>query len=908
MASLRLSYIILNFAFGIVLVFGQDVIYHTLEDAGEARKVSQRYIGTVSTNAKLKEIVGENDFTNLRYSFLTTGSRFTSLFYIDEKTSELYTSGFIDRETLCEYSPICVINLDIAAQSTIGSFFKKIKVAIYVDDLNDNSPKFAQELIHESISEAVLVGTSITIEGARDRDTSEQFSLQNYTVIGSSPSEKIPFNISFEKKLDGTSKVKLIVSQALNREEKDSYQLNIIASDGGITPQNGTLKVNITITDVNDNPPMFNKSSYSVTVKEDVNISTVILQLTASDPDQGKNGQIFYRLSPHQSETILKLFSINNITGELSVEAPLIYVPGNQYGIIIEASDRGDQPLSSQTFVHVTILDAGNSKPTINVNVLSGADVSKISEYANTGAVVAHIAVKDSDTGPNGQVSCFLNNSNFELKPLEVNVTEYKVTVAQTLDREKQEIHYIQISCQDKGSPPLNTSEIFRVEVEDENDNTPIFSATTYSGHIRENNEIGEVIRQVTATDLDLGQNGQIRYYIPHSETSLFEVDSVTGVVRSTTVFDREKMEKISTVILAVDLGNPANTGTAELVVTIDDVNDETPKFTETEFIFKISENLQTGKIVGRLTATDMDSGDNAKIVFSAYPPTPPTMPFVVFPDGVIKADRELDREDKSQYDFIVIASDLGFPSLNSSARVKITVTDQNDNAPVISWPSKINNSVYIGVKKETGSVITRVKAHDPDEGTNSELTYYIESRNDSDIFDLTHDTGELLLKSKLDPHVGKLFRFDIIVSDRGQVHKSSRTTLNIIVLSPVPAKQSNFVIVIVLVTITIILSTVIIMIICVLRKIDRNRQMKESKLYTDSKYDPGVGVFSLPSDESIEKKKKKEVSFSIDDDEQYHSDPLNISLKNNNISFDGKDFEVSLYNIIEKGNDGKGR
>lgn len=205
-------------------VFGQDVVFHLLEGDQLGREV-----GNVADEAGLNNIAGEQDFAHLRYSFFTTQTPHYNYFSINNQTSVLTTNQAIDRETLCEFTNVCFIKLNIAVQSMKSSFFQKVSVSVYIDDVNDNHPVFDKPVIDLQISESVLVGTSITIDGARDADTSDRYSLQSYEVM---PNDT-PFEINFQKKLDGTSIVRLIVKEALNREQRDNYHFSVVARDGG---------------------------------------------------------------------------------------------------------------------------------------------------------------------------------------------------------------------------------------------------------------------------------------------------------------------------------------------------------------------------------------------------------------------------------------------------------------------------------------------------------------------------------------------------------------------------------------------------------------------------------------------------------------------------------------------------
>ena len=187
------------------MVAAQDVSYRI----PEGDKVG-RNLGNIATDISLMDTVGASEFADIRYSFLTVGSHHMHLFNIDEVTSELTTAASIDRETVCEFTPSCQIQLNVAARAIGGSFFRKIEVQVNIEDINDNAPFFEKPEINLPILESVLVGTSITIDGARDADTSDSFSLQSYEIM---PKDS-PFEIRYEKKLDGTSVVRLLVNES----------------------------------------------------------------------------------------------------------------------------------------------------------------------------------------------------------------------------------------------------------------------------------------------------------------------------------------------------------------------------------------------------------------------------------------------------------------------------------------------------------------------------------------------------------------------------------------------------------------------------------------------------------------------------------------------------------------------
>ncbi|XP_076117672.1 protocadherin-9-like [Mytilus galloprovincialis] len=834
-----------------------DVVYHVPEEQSAGI-----FIGNIAFDSSLNVNMSDDDFRTLRYSFLTGDSLVRSMFTLNQSTGNLYTTDKIDRETVCQYLESCLFSFQTAAQSTIKSFFKKITVNIFIDDINDHSPLFDSPKIDLEISESVLVGTAFNINGARDLDTSPSYSLQKHIL----EPDNLPFSLSSIKNLDGTSVVRLVVGGPLDREIRNSYQLKIIAQDGGLPIRSAELHVNVSILDENDNAPMLSNSIYNVTVKEGVSSGYVVLKLQAYDLDLGRNAEVRYVLSPVQSDTIKSLFSVNATSGELYVLSSLSH---GTYKIIVEVSDMGVQPLTTQAHVFVTIEDTGNNPPKIHVNLLSAGDVASISEGATMGQAVAHIVVEDHDSGNNGIVACLLNTKYFALQGLDIN--EFKVIVVEPLDRETSSSHLITVTCRDAGYPPLSFSRAFLVEILDVNDNPPIFSMNVYSASIAENNAVGDSLIRVVANDADFDQNAHVRYMIPQINSSLVQIESETGLVRTNAVLDRELMPNGFTFsVIAFDGGSPALYGTATVSVKINDVNDHTPEFAENLFIFIVEENVKLGSRIGSLTAFDRDEGDNGKVVFSSGSDTI-SSPFVLYSDGKIKTAKPIDREVTKSYNFTVTASDLGSPARSSTARINIFIADQNDNSPIILFPTTNNKTVRIPKTTLPGTVVSRIRAVDPDEGMNGSLEYLIDSRNDSGVFLIYPQLGDIVLQKSVGHLSGKKFILSLIISDRGIPKMSSYGNLEIIIgKEETSGLQTNIVIVVALVGATVITSACIVVAICIVRRLDfhrRNSKNKQIAQVSNSTNSNNVLINDngATDDQNLEnERKKKEVTFAF--------------------------------------------
>ena len=870
----------------------QDISYHVAEEEPVSTE-----IGNIATDSNLYSVVGESDFSTLQFSLFNSSD--SKYFRVDNKTGILYTNEVLDREIICKYLESCLKSIQVAANSKLGSFFRTLRINVFIDDINDHSPEFKEQSKFFNISEAVPLGTSYRIAGATDRDTSRNYSLKNYELQSNNLpiNEELPFSIQYIKHLDESSVIQLIVIKNLNREKRDQYSMEIVAKDGDSPPRIGVLPVIVTVTDTNDNKPEFTADYYDVTVNESMDVGTEIITMTAKDADDGVNGEVKYRLSPLQPANIFEIFQMNENTGAISLKEKLVYAPGKYYKIIVEAYDNplDGQPNSEQTFVTVRVQNTGNNPPEIIINLLPPAgvgNIAQVSEYANIGTVVAYVTVVDHDVGVQGETVCIDQNRYFTLERHDNYLNKHKVVTADLLDYEKSRQENVTIICEDNGTPRLHSIAWFIVEITDENDHPPLFDEDSYSVTIPEDMPEGRIILSVTASDLDQGVNSQFNFTVPESYEKWFKFDEPlhpsdkTGHLRVNMELDRESRPNFTFPIYVVDHGESAKTGTASLTVQLEDVNDEKPVFTQSVFNITVLENLEPGPAVGRVTAIDNDLGINSKIDFKLDPEYKGKVPFNVSSDGFVRTNESLDRELTDRYEFKVIATDRGYPQLSSSALVIVTVSDDNDQDPEILFPRLGNNSAYIPYSTPQWKFVTQINATDDDQlGTgNNRLRYSISYRNDSNLFRINPNTGQIQTSEVMsESDIGKIYRLDIFVSDHGEpVERTAIAPIYMKIISsnetipPGPElSNQNLIIAIIVGVITAVISVGIVATICIIRKIDLQRKEESAQPKNNcqenelkERFDGSITVFSLPSEDSLlGEKKKKEVSFSLEED-----------------------------------------
>ncbi|XP_055958821.1 protocadherin-11 X-linked [Patella vulgata] len=786
-------------------------------------------VGRISDSSDLQKLLSVEVLGSLKYSFLVQGYPHSVLFTIVNNTGLVYTAQKLDRELLCGFSDTCILDLEVAVQSTISQFFRKERVKVVLNDINDNRPEFTSSSINVEISESVSVNSSYQLEAAVDRDIGNN-SLKGYELVSNSDI----FDLRAVQTLDGGSVVSLVVTKSLDREKRDRYNVTVVAHDGGSPSLSSSLSVIIKIKDVNDNPPVFSSPTFNVTVTETSTVNTVVVTLTATDADTPPNGVAFYRFSPLLRGGVTDYFRINETTGVLSVRSSLNDIQGKTMKGVVECLDHGSPPLIAQALVIINIEDTTNNRPSINLNLLADGEVS---EYAQPGTPVAHIAVLDPDTGRNGIVRCSLISSAFELQGLDVD--EYKIIVARTIDRERESSFNVTLTCFDAGDPPMNRSIVFPVHVKDENDNSPIFSRGEYLANITENNEIGEVILQVSASDWDTGLNSKLRFFSPEGDKLGVSVNA-NGQIIAERKFDREVEPNLRFKVFAADMGLLSRTSNTLVEITILDVNDATPTFSTSTYVFSVFENQKSNTAIGTVTAHDGDEGVNKEVQYSIFreKSDDKDIPFIITPSGEILTTRPLDREKKRRYEFVVVATDGGESALHGSATVIVDIEDENDNKPVITFPTKSNHSVALSYLTPPNALILAVTATDDDWGDNSRVSYHIALGTDQKLFLVDSEIGlvktrRALTTADIGPH--NLF---IQVKDGGQPSRITNVTIKIdIVVSNETMLSSkdneeNTLVVIILGTLTGVIAVAVIITIVIIRKID-NRKKHEQDMLT---------------------------------------------------------------------------
>ncbi|XP_019116255.1 protocadherin-19 isoform X5 [Larimichthys crocea] len=588
----------------------------------------------------------------------------------------LTTQMKIDRDVVCRQNPKCIISLEVMSNS-----MEICVIKVEIEDLNDNAPRFPTSHIDIEISENASPGTRFPLEGASDPD-SGIFGVQSYSIT---PNEL--FGLEIKTRGDGSKIAELVVQKSLDRETQSHYTYEISAEDGGDPPKIGAVQLNIKVIDSNDNNPVFDETVYTVNVMENSPINTLVIDLNATDPDEGTNGEVVYSFHSYVTEKTRDAFKIDPRTGIITVNGILDYETAQIYEIDVQAKDLGPNSIPAHCKVTVNVMDTNDNPPVISLLSLN-TEMVEVSENAQRGYVIALVRVSDKDSGANGKVQCRLQgNVPFRLQEYESFST---ILVDGRLDREQKDTYNLTIQAEDSGIPPLRATKSLVVKVTDENDNPPHFIKPHYQEMVMENNLPGSCLLAVSAEDPDLGMNGTVSYSIVPGEIKHMDVNTYvsinpSGRIYSMRSFDHEYTRTFDFKVLARDNGNPSLSSNATVRIVVLDVNDNTPVMTNPPLVngtaeVSIPRNAGVGYMVTQVKADDYDEGENGRLTYTISEGDR-TFFEIDQVNGEVRSTRMFGENAKSTYEITVVARDHGKPSLSASAYIVVYLSpDLNEH------------------------------------------------------------------------------------------------------------------------------------------------------------------------------------------------------------------------------------
>ncbi|OXB75121.1 UNVERIFIED_CONTAM: hypothetical protein H355_003199 [Colinus virginianus] len=584
-------------------VFTQDIYTgQIVESAPEGSLV----LRVMATDAD----VGVNG--DVSYQFSHSMGQSQTVFAVNAKNGEIQVREKLDFEKTQKY--------ELGVWATDGGGLSALcHVLVEVMDVNDNAPEVVVSSFSNPLPENVGPGTVVAIFAVRDQDSG----------VSGEISCALEDHLFFSLRSDYKNYYELVTVSTLDREERAQHIVVVTAADAGSPPLTTTHTFTVDISDINDNAPIFNQTSYTMFVHENNLPALLVGAVNATDRDAGSNAKVSYSLVPaHPAEQEpCSCMSVNSENGHVFVLRPLDYEQLKQLEVVVSAADAGSPALSSNVTVRLMVVDENDNAPLVLHPAQNSSPPSSelVPAWAEAGDLVGKVVAvdADSDAGVNGDVSYqFSHGIGHSQTAFTINAKNGEIRVRKTLDFEKTQKYEMGVRATDGGG--LLTLCHVLIEVMDVNDNAPEVVVSSFNSPLPENAGPGTVVAVFAVRDQDSGVNGeiscaledQLSFSLRPAFKNYYELVTVSTL-------DREERAQHIVVVTAADAGSPPLTTTHTFTVDISDINDNAPVFNQTSYTMFVHENNVPALLVGAVNATDRDAGSNAKVSYSLVPAHP---------------------------------------------------------------------------------------------------------------------------------------------------------------------------------------------------------------------------------------------------------------------------------------------
>ncbi|XP_034086585.1 protocadherin alpha-3-like [Gymnodraco acuticeps] len=593
----------------------------------------------------------------------------------------------------------------------------------------------------------------------------------------------------------------LIVNDRIDREELcpnlPKCSLNI---EGILSNPMNIYRIEVTILDMNDNAPSFLEQTHVFNISESSSTGERYPLPIAQDADTGSNAVKTYKLSPNEHFSIDVSSGGDSVSAELVLQKALDREKQPAIKLTLTALD-GGKPIRSGTMqILVNVIDVNDNTPLFSKPLYK----VRISENAPLGTTILKLNATDLDEGPHSDIRYFLmknGNANSAVKFIVIPESG-EITVKVPLDYEESNAYELRVQATDQGASPRSGYSKVLVEVVDVNDNSPEISITSLMSPVKESADIGTVVALVTVTDKDGGQNGLTKCNI--EDTVPFTLKSNYKNYYSLIVngfLDRETVSQYNVTITATDEGNPPLSSAAIITVHISDINDNAPRFPESNINIFVEENSKVGDIISRATAQDSDENENAKLTYSLIDNYPKSFPISTVVNinsetGDIVSLQSFNYEELNTFQFKVQATDSGVPPLSSNVTVNVLILDENDNNPTVLAPYSEHGSVNsesIPYSAEAGYFVAKIRAVDADSGYNALLSYHLSEPKGNNLFRIGTSSGEIRTKRRMSDNDLKTHPLVVLVSDNGEPSLSATVSIDVVVVESTADIQTQF-------------------------------------------------------------------------------------------------------------------
>ncbi|KAM9834088.1 LOW QUALITY PROTEIN: protocadherin gamma-C5-like [Syngnathus typhle] len=546
-------------------------------------------------------------------------------------------------------------------------------------------------------------------------------------------------------------------------------------------------QIEVEIRDINDNSPRFPTQVINLKIPESVAVGTRFPLESADDPDVGGNSLKTYTLIKNEYFSLKFKEAKNGKTvPEIMLEKSLDREKMSTHQLLLTALDGGNPVKSGTCKIIIDVLDNNDNVPIFDEKEYTVS----LKENSTKGTFVVRVKATDTDDGVNSEIKYYFGSRTLEnvLSTFEINEKTGQIVLKGELDYESFASYLIDITAKDKGVPEMEGHCQLQLDIEDINDNAPEIVLTSKPSPVREDALRGTMVALISVKDIDSGNNSKVTLQLPKGlPFSLKPSFSNNYALITNGALDRENVSEYNFQITATDAGSPPLSGNKMITVSITDINDNPPQFSQSSYNVYLKENGVPGSILYSVSASDPDAGENAKVSYSivdskVHDVSVSSYVYVNSENGSIYSMHSFDYEKVKVFQIVVEAKDQGSPSLSSSATIHVFILDQNDNAPAVIYPSPHAAShLRVPRSAKSGYLLTKLTAVDADSGHNAWVSYKVEEATDASLFMLNLYTGEVRTKRAVSEHDDSSQRLIIEVKDDGEPAQSATVTLSIL-------------------------------------------------------------------------------------------------------------------------------
>ena len=728
---------------------------------------------------------------------------------INATTGEIFVAGILDRE---QYDRVLAT---VVATDQGPHVFTRLRDTIgfilLLNDVNDNPPLPDQLLYRVNVSEGVVVpaaGESDPVFSFVGQDIDIELANRGIGSVSITEGDDNPegpfFNITATS--DSTLTGTLTLVRSLDRETQPYHNLTITIVDAGSPPQATEFRVEVTVTDVNDQRPQFTSPS-EATVLENLPAGQRVVTVEATDGDIGSNAEFTLEISnvfeaddagvpAPDAPPLFNYFFISPVSRLIRTNRTFDREGMHSFRVNIITVEEGIPTTdSSVQSIWVRICDENDETPTFSQETFNAT----VLENSEDGTIVTRIEAVDGDLGSfcgtaedanadrNRMIEYEIETPGvpFIIDPVSGNISVNGSLELNFEDESRRSYSFV-IRASDLGDIPRSSTTNLTIFVADANDNPPVLSSAIYTNVAVENNTVSTVVLDtISATDADSGLNSVVRFNLTGAGSEDLSINAETGVITIAQSLDRERQASYNLIVIAFDLGVPSLSDTAAVIIDVIDINDSPPVFNQTEYLLDLSENVAPGDVVLTVEAIDADAEDNRLITYRFEGSFSPLFEINEF-SGEIRTTDFICTRETVEYSFNVTAEDNPGGTLRLQTTVPVTIRVFDDNR----FDPEFTRTAYAAIVPDgtdIGDEIITVEVRDGDL-CSTPFTYSLEVSSDSTFFTLNQTTGLLTTNIALVEDDRDLYVIEISAIDSGSpIVRSGSTTVHVVVGEAVP-------------------------------------------------------------------------------------------------------------------------